>query len=71
MFLDATNPMGDAIETIRATDVISDAKKHLLFQGLEALRREHCPQPRQTNGCCADCLSHRSCLIAVADLLGS
>ncbi|PWC85858.1 hypothetical protein TSH100_14915 [Azospirillum sp. TSH100] len=71
MFIDATNPMRDAIETIRATDVISDAKKHILFQGLEALRNQHCPDPRPMTGCCEDCLSRTRCLTAVVDLLGS
>ena len=33
MFIDASNPMQDALETIRATDVISDAKKHALCPG--------------------------------------
>lgn len=71
MFIDATNPMRDAIETIRATDVISDAKKHILFQGLEALRNKHCPDPRPMAGRCEVCLSHSRCLTAVVDLLGS
>ncbi|WP_042442696.1 hypothetical protein [Azospirillum sp. B510] len=71
MFIDATNPMRDALETIRATDVISDARKHAMYQELEALRRLHCTHPRPPDGCCEDCLSHRDCLTAVADLLGS
>jgi hypothetical protein len=71
MFIDATNPMQDAIETIQATDVISDAKKHVLFQGLEALRRQHCPQPPQSIGFCEECLTRHRCLTAVLDLLGS
>ena len=71
MFIDATNPMRDAIETIRATDVISDSKKRILFQGLEALRNQNCPDPRPMTGSCENCLSHRRCLTAVADLLGS
>jgi hypothetical protein len=71
MFIDATNPMRDAIETIRATDVISDAKKHILFEGLATLRNLHCPDPHGMTGSCENCLSHRRCLTAVADLLGS
>ncbi|CAO3406445.1 hypothetical protein [Azospirillum largimobile] len=71
MFIDASNPMQDALETIRATDVISDAKKHALCQGLEALRRQHCPPHLQTTGCGDGCVSHRRCLMAVLDLLGS
>ncbi|CAO3421587.1 hypothetical protein [Azospirillum endophyticum] len=71
MLIDATNPIRDAFETIRATDVISDAKKHVLYQGLEALRRQHCPEPQRPAGRCEDCLSHRRCLTDVEDLLGS
>lgn len=71
MFIDVTNPMRDAFETIQATDVISDAKKHVLFQGLEALRRQHCPQPAQSIGGCEDCLARHRCQSAVLDLLGS
>ncbi|MFP5514487.1 MAG: hypothetical protein ACLGJC_15535 [Alphaproteobacteria bacterium] len=71
MFIDPSNPMQDAFETIRATDVISDAKKHALCLGLEALRRQHCPQHFQATGCCDDCVTRRRCLMAVLDLLGS
>ncbi|SMF77418.1 hypothetical protein SAMN02982917_4690 [Azospirillum oryzae] len=71
MFIDATNPMRDAFETIQATDVISDAKKLVLFQGLEALRRQHCPEPAQAARCCEACLTRHRCLTAVLDLLGS
>ena len=71
MFIDATNPMRDAFETIQATDVISDAKKHVLFQGLEALSRQHCPEPAQAVRCCEECLTRHRCLPAVLDLLGS
>lgn len=65
--LDATNPMFDAIETIRGTDVISDEKKSTLFQGIERLRRNHCP----ANQNCAACPTPRRCLNAIVDLLGS
>lgn len=71
MFIDATNPMQDAFETIQATDVISDAKKLVLYRGLEALRRQHCPEPAQAIRCCEECLSRHRCLTAVLDLLGS
>lgn len=67
MFLDATDPMHDAYETIRATDVISDDKKRILFQGLENLRRRHCRE----GGGCDCCATRRRCLNDVADLLGS
>ncbi|PWC77716.1 hypothetical protein TSH64_25425 [Azospirillum sp. TSH64] len=63
--------MRDAIETIRATDVISDSKKRILFQGLEALRDRHCPDPRPMAGRCEECSSRSRCLPAVLDLLGS
>lgn len=71
MFIDASNPMQDALETIRGTDVISEAKKHALRQGLEALRRQHCPQHLQATGGCDDCVTRHRCLAAVLDLLGS
>ncbi|PWC37584.1 hypothetical protein [Azospirillum sp. TSO35-2] len=67
MLIDVTNPMRDAFETIRATDVISDDKKRVLFQGLDALRRTHCP----TTTLCEECQTRRRCLTAVVDLLGS
>ncbi|CAO3353737.1 hypothetical protein ABNQ39_03535 [Azospirillum sp. A26] len=71
MLIDATDPMRDAIETIRATDVISESQKRILFQGLEALRNRHCPDPRPMTGRCEECLSRSRCLPAVLDLLGS
>lgn len=71
MFIDASNPMQDALDTIRATDVISDTKKHALRQGLEALRRQHCPPHLQSAGCGDDCRSRHRCMTAVLDLLGS
>lgn len=67
MMLDATNPMFDAIETIKGADVISEEKKYILFQGIERLRRNHCP----ANQNCAACPTRRRCLNAIADLLGS
>ncbi|MBK1841556.1 hypothetical protein JHL17_29560 [Azospirillum sp. YIM B02556] len=71
MLIDTTDPIRDAFETIRATDVISDAKKHVLYRGLEMLRRQHCPETQRPTDTCEDCLSHRRCLTAVVDLLGS
>ena len=71
MFIDAANPMQDALETIRITDVISEAKKHALRQGLEALRRKHCPEHLEPTGCTGDCRSRHICMTAVLDLLGS
>ncbi|WP_372396840.1 hypothetical protein ABMY26_22350 [Azospirillum sp. HJ39] len=67
MLLDAANPMQDAFETIRATDVISDDKKHVLYRELEAWRRQHC----QADSQCEECRTRRRCLTAVFDLLGS
>lgn len=65
--LNATNPMGDALDIIRGTDVISDEKKHVLFQGLNDLRRHHCPPQDK----CAQCPTPQRCMAAIADLLGS
>ncbi len=65
--LNAINPMRDAMEIIRGTDVISDDKKRVLFQGLKDLRRHHCPSQEK----CAQCQTPQRCVAAIADLLGS
>lgn len=65
--LNATNPMLDAMDIIRGTDVISDEKKRVLFQGLNDLRRHNCPPPEH----CAQCQTSKRCMAAIADLLGS
>jgi len=67
MLLDTTNPMFDAIETIRGTDVISDEKKAVLVRGIERLRLAQCP----TGQSCASCPIRTRCLNTVTDLLGS
>ncbi|MBP2227255.1 hypothetical protein J2847_000535 [Azospirillum agricola] len=68
MILDTMNPMFDAIETIKGTDVISDEKKCALFQGIERLRRSHCPPNQKL---CTACPTRRRCLADILDLLGS
>lgn len=65
--LDMNNPMFDAIETIKGTDVISSDKKLGMFQALERFRRSHCPP----HGNCLPCAMRRRCLATIADLLGS
>ncbi len=67
MMLDTTDPMLDAMQTIRGTDVISDEKKSILFQGIERLRRTQCP----ANQNCQSCATKRRCLNAIIDILGS
>ncbi|MCG5243335.1 hypothetical protein [Azospirillum doebereinerae] len=67
MMLDTTNPLFDAIETIRGTDVISDEKKAVLVRGIERLRVTQCP----TGQPCASCPIRTRCVAAITDLLGS
>lgn len=67
MPLNADNPMRDALEIIRGTDVISAEKKRSLLRGLKGLRHRHCPASRN----CAECLTQQRCVTAIADLLGS
>ncbi|MBP2303124.1 hypothetical protein [Azospirillum picis] len=67
MIVDVTNPMQDALDTIRATDVISNEKKRALIRALEEFRRQNCtPAPS-----CEECATHARCLSAIADVLGS
>ncbi len=67
VLIDTDNPMRDALETIRGTDVISAQKKLSLLRGLKGLRRSHCP----ASGNCAECQTQQRCVPAIADLLGS
>lgn len=67
MLINTDNPMRDALETIRGTDVISYEKKRSLLRGLKGLRRRHCP----ASGNCAECQTPQRCVPAIADLLGS